>query len=198
MVDLPGLTMALHVRKQTPDARIIVLEKNRHPVPEAAFKVGESTVEIAAHYFGKVLDLEDHIAERAIAQTGLAVLLWPRRQLADRTRLELGGTTYPTTPSYQLDRGRFENYLGRTLPRSRVSISSTKHAWRKCRPHSRKKPHAGRLPMPMAHARSIQARWLVDASGRAGLLKRQLSLGKAVATQSECRLVSRRRTDQDR
>ena len=51
---LAGLSFAIQCRQQLPDAKITVLEKREHPVPEAAFKVGESTVEVAAHYFGKV------------------------------------------------------------------------------------------------------------------------------------------------
>ena len=60
---LAGLSLALQVRQQLPDAKITVLEKRQHPVPEAAHKVGESTVEVAAHYFGKVLGLKQHIAD---------------------------------------------------------------------------------------------------------------------------------------
>ena len=41
---LAGLSLALQVRQQLPDAKITVLEKRQHPVPEAAHKVGESTV----------------------------------------------------------------------------------------------------------------------------------------------------------
>ena len=45
---LAGLSFAIHCRQKVPGARITVLEKQQHPVPEAAFKVGESTVEAAA------------------------------------------------------------------------------------------------------------------------------------------------------
>ena len=52
---LAGLSLALQIRQASFDASITVLEKRAHPVPEAAHKVGESTVEVAAHYFGNVL-----------------------------------------------------------------------------------------------------------------------------------------------
>ena len=52
---LAGLTLALQLRKRFGQLDIVVLERLRHPVPEAAHKVGESSVEIGAHYFDSVL-----------------------------------------------------------------------------------------------------------------------------------------------
>jgi glycine/D-amino acid oxidase-like deaminating enzyme len=52
---LAGLTLALQLRQRFPDIDIRVLERKRHPVPEAAHKVGESSVEIGANYFDTVL-----------------------------------------------------------------------------------------------------------------------------------------------
>jgi 2-polyprenyl-6-methoxyphenol hydroxylase-like FAD-dependent oxidoreductase len=46
---LAGLTLALQLRGEFPELDILVLERNRHPMPAAAHKVGESTVEIGAH-----------------------------------------------------------------------------------------------------------------------------------------------------
>ena len=48
---LAGLTLALQLRQRFADLDILVLERRSHPVPVAAHKVGESTVEIGAHYF---------------------------------------------------------------------------------------------------------------------------------------------------
>lgn len=52
---MAGLTLALQIQQSRPATRIIVIEKQEHPVPEAAHKVGESTVEIASHYLRDVL-----------------------------------------------------------------------------------------------------------------------------------------------
>ena len=51
--------LRLQCRQEMPQARIAVFERNHFPVPEAAFKVGESTVEVATHYFTRVLGLEE-------------------------------------------------------------------------------------------------------------------------------------------
>jgi len=41
---LAGLTLSLQLRQRFPGLDIVVLERMRHPVPEAAHKVGESSV----------------------------------------------------------------------------------------------------------------------------------------------------------
>src|SRR5688500_18789971 len=58
---LAGLSLSLQLRQKFPTLDIVVLERMRHPVPEAAHKVGESTVEIGAHYFDTVLGLKEHL-----------------------------------------------------------------------------------------------------------------------------------------
>ena len=38
---LAGLSLALQLRRRFSDLKIMVIERRRHPVPEAAHKVGE-------------------------------------------------------------------------------------------------------------------------------------------------------------
>ena len=54
---LAGLTLALQLKQADAGLDILVLERRVHPVPVATHKVGESTVEIGAHYFSQVLGL---------------------------------------------------------------------------------------------------------------------------------------------
>ena len=58
---LAGLTLAIQLKNRRPDTAIAVLEKREGPAPLAAFKVGESTVPSGAHYFEKVVGMEDHL-----------------------------------------------------------------------------------------------------------------------------------------
>jgi len=43
---LAGLTLAAQLKKVRPATSVLVLERNRFPAPEAAFKVGESVGEL--------------------------------------------------------------------------------------------------------------------------------------------------------
>ena len=67
---LAGLTLALQLRARLPSLAITVLERDTHPVPEAAHKVGESTVEIGANYLDTVLGLGAHLRERQLRKFG--------------------------------------------------------------------------------------------------------------------------------
>src|SRR6187549_2255741 len=108
---LAGASLARQLQLESPDVRVLVIEKRQHPVREAAFKVGESSVEIGAHYFQKILGLEPHLRSHQLEKLGLRYF-FTRGDNRDLTsRFELGPATFPPVPSFQLDRGRLENYL---------------------------------------------------------------------------------------
>lgn len=171
---LAGLSLALQCREKLPEAKITILEKRKHPVPEAAFKVGESTVEVAAHYFGEVLGLKQHIREQQLPKLGLRFFFPAGDNSRIEARRELGGNRYAPCPSYQLDRGRFENYLAdRCLEKGIEFVDEANikrvQMGRKGQTHS-VTFEIGKEP------RSIESRWLVDASGRRAFLKRHLGM----------------------
>jgi len=110
---LAGLSLALELRQRFADLPVTVLERRRHPVPLAAHKVGESTVEIGAHYFAEVLGLKPHLQESQLKKFGFRFFFNDRRGDIDGVT-ELGASTFLSTPTWQLDRGIFENFLGAT------------------------------------------------------------------------------------
>ncbi|NLG59959.1 MAG: FAD-dependent oxidoreductase, partial [Gammaproteobacteria bacterium] len=173
---LAGLTLALQLRRRDPGLRITVLERRAHPVREAAHKVGESTVEIGAHYFSEVLGLREHLDREQIRKFGFRFFFSDGRQDIDRCT-ELGVSRLMPTPSWQIDRGRFENFLG-TRARA-VGVDFMDGAVvRSIDLGAGDAPHAvGYEQHGASHA--LRARWLVDASGRVGLLKRKLGLAEA-------------------
>lgn len=173
---LAGLSLALQLKQKLPNASITVLEKREHPVPEAAHKVGESTVEVAAHYFGKMLGLREHILERQLPKLGLRFFFPAGDNSKIEDRLELGGKRYAPCPSYQLDRGRFENHLGdlclergiRFIDEANIKSIDINRSAAHCVSYDRD-----------GKTEHVSSRWVVDASGRRAFLKRQLGLQKA-------------------
>ena len=172
---LAGLSMALQLKQKKPDCQITVLEKRKHPVPEAAHKVGESTVEVAAHYFGEVLNLKDHIKRDQLPKLGLRFFFPNGDNSKIENRLELGGKRYAPCPSYQLDRGRFENYLGDLCLQRGIEFLD--QAKIKEVQINNRGNHAVEFELEKK-PRQIDARWVVDASGRRAFLKRKLGLQK--------------------
>jgi len=169
---LAGLTLALQLRARLPGLSITVLERDTHPAPEAAHKVGESTVEIGAHYLDTVLGLGNHLRERQLRKFGFRFFFSEHAAGIDSVT-ELGASRYLHTPGYQLDRGILENFLGEHA-RARGIAFVTGAVVREIRigEHG---AHAVRYVRD-GQDHELMGDWLIDASGRAGLLRRKLGL----------------------
>ena len=177
---LAGLTLARQLLMEQPSMRIAVVEKRSFPVSETTHKVGESTVEIGAHYFGEQLKLKKHLTDHQLPKFGLRFFFRDNFQsLAEGT--EVGGSEFFSAPSYQVDRGRLENYLAESVQEMGATIFdgadiSNLHVHQSAsdapdEDHSLEFTYSGTT-------QSISARWLVDATGRASVVKRKLNLAE--------------------
>jgi flavin-dependent dehydrogenase len=176
---LAGLSLALQLRQRFSGLEIVVLERRSHPVPVAAHKVGESTVEIGAHYFAEVLGLKPHLQSAQLKKFGFRFFFNDGRQDLDAVT-ELGASTFLSTPAYQIDRGIFENELARLALERGIRFEDRTVVRAVDLADSTQKDSLHRVSYEQdGVAREIEARWLVDASGRAGLLKRKLGLAEA-------------------
>src|SRR5262249_48284717 len=121
---LAGLTLALQLKKARPAIRVLVIEKQKHPVPEAAHKVGESTVEISAHYLRDILGLQEHLETQQLIKFGLRFFFSTddNRDITHRVELGHSGLLPRKLDSYQLDRGRLENMLSDELSRQGIVL----------------------------------------------------------------------------
>jgi flavin-dependent dehydrogenase len=176
---LAGLTLGIQLKQARPETSIMVAEKRGGPAPAAAFKVGESTVELSAQYFANVIGMKDHMKQAQNPKAGLR-FFFPADGNGDiARRVEWGSPRWPVVPAFQLDRGTFENEL------MRRNIVNGVHAFDGCRVEevelggdehrvtvSREDELGGSAEATVA------CRWLVDATGRKFTLKRQLGLEK--------------------
>lgn len=176
---LAALTLSLQLKQRLPDLDIVVLERRRHPVPHAAHKVGESSVEIAAHYFGHVLGLHEYLEKAQLKKFGFRFFF--SEGAHDLTQVtELGASTFLPTQSYQLDRGIFENDLA-VMARERGVDYRDGTLVRGFEIGQRGQAHRVTIEQDGGAAQELQCRWLVDASGRAGLVKHKLDLAQSNA-----------------
>lgn len=172
---LAGLTLALQLRGRFPDLSILVLERRAHPLPEAAHKIGESTVEIGAHYFADTLGLREHLEQAHIRKFGFRFFFSEgRRDLPALT--ELGVRKVLPTPSFQIDRGIFENFLGEEARRRGIEFHDAAVVRRFQLADGDSEHTVGFEHDGAEH--EARSRWLFDASGRAGLIKRRLELAE--------------------
>ena len=170
---LAGLTLSLQLKQRMPELSITVIERRAHPVPHAAYKVGESSVEIGAHYFDKILGLKEHLDAAQLKKFGFRFFFSDGRRDIDNVT-ELGASRVLPTPSYQLDRGIFENELAKLAQQKGVrfydsAVIRSFTLAEKGSTHTLNFEISGQM-------RSLTTTWLCDASGRAGLIKRKLDL----------------------
>jgi flavin-dependent dehydrogenase len=191
---LAGLTFALQLKQVRPDTTIFIAEKREGPAREAAFKVGESTQEISCHYFGDVLGFKEHLENEQIHKNGLR--FWfpagDNSELAER--VERGPAGRLPVPTYQLDRGRFENFLGEQCLAAGidrfggariqdVEIAGDRHQITGTDLFPGGFDEAvlsgdlHRITFTLGgETVSVKARWVVDATGRSFTLKKRLGL----------------------
>ena len=168
-----ALTLALELRRERPATRILVIEPNTHPVPEVTHTVGESTVEVSAHYLRDRLGLGDHLSTSHIRKMGLRMFFSHERNTDIAQRMELGSSSFVPQVTYQIDRGRLENELSRRCLAAGIDISCGRV--RSVELGSEHRPHTITVQNGTAVTQTT-ARWVVDASGRNRMLTRQLEL----------------------
>jgi flavin-dependent dehydrogenase len=175
---LAGLTVAIQMRRAMPNVSILVVNSGKYPVPEAAHKVGESSVEIGAHYYDSVLGFKEHLEDRQLRKMGLRFFspYSDNSDLAKRVELGPFENHILPIPSYQIDRGRFENMLAVRAGREEIGIVDD------CRVTAITLGENGAAhTLQLRRGEQVQtvtSRWVVDASGRAALLRRKLGLTK--------------------
>ena len=174
---LAGLALARQLRMRSPALDIAVIEHRGFPVPEATHKVGESTVEVAAHYLAHDLGLRQHLEQAQLRKFGLRLFFRGAKASTDlATYDELGASRPFPIPTYQLDRGRLENHLAEswrdaggtlldgTTVRS-IDVVPGKH-------------RVVARDAAIGTETTLTCRYLVDASGRRGWLRRQCGLSR--------------------
>ena len=106
---------------------MLVTDKRTEPAPEAAFKVGESSVEIGAYYYREVIGMRDHLEKFQQRKLGLRFYM-PAGDNTDITkRVEFCTPGHLDAFTHQIDRGRFENEL---FSRARKAGADAVRGWR--------------------------------------------------------------------
>jgi len=170
---LAGLALARQLSREVPDLDLVVLDAGRHPVPEAAFKVGESSVEIGAGYLADTLGLREHLDEQHLKKFGLRCFFGAGEGIGRAD--ELGASRSLPVSAWQMDRGRLENHLHACLVADGITvIEAADVASVDFAADGRADVHY-RLG---GQRHTLQAGQVVDASGRRGLLRKRLGLSR--------------------
>lgn len=182
---LAGLTLALQLRRTLPELSVTVLDRRKHPAPETTFKVGESMVEVSSWYLREELGLGNYLLESHLPKFGLRFFMSDADNRDIGQRPEFGLLNIPKDrpklpheafpglhlSTYNVDRGRLENHL---LERCREAGAEVLDGC-KVEALNLGDPHEIAINAD-ARQSKLRARWVIDATGRAGILAHQLKL----------------------
>src|SRR5205814_4277171 len=158
-----GAATALMLKRKHPAARVLIIEKNA----EFDRKVGESTTEVSSCYMTRILGLANYLGHEQLAKQGLR--LWfctsPNQRFDDC--VEVGPRYSARVQTFQVDRAKLDSHL------LECAVESGSDLWRPAKVTQCDLGGAGGQTLRVAingSERTVTARWLVDASGRATFL----------------------------
>ena len=163
---LAGASMGLLLRREKPDARVLIVERSG----KFDFKVGESTSEVAGAFLTRVLRMGSWLSREQIAKNGLR--FWftaPGNDCLGRCA-EIGPKLQVRLPAYQLDRSKLDTHVLAEAAAAGCEVS---------RPATARQLQlngAGKNILTLTengHSRPVTAKWVIDATGRAATIARQ-------------------------
>ena len=159
-----GAATGLLLKRRMPEARVIIVEK----AEDFDRKVGESTTEVSSCFLLRVLGLTQHLGHQQLAKQGLRFWFANTPDDAFETCAEMGARYNSRLPGFQVDRAVLDEQVLKMAREAGCEI------WRPAKV-AKVDVEAKRVTVKTADsAREVQARWIVDASGRVALLARQL------------------------
>ncbi len=189
---LAGNLVARQLRMRLPSASIAIFEKDT----ERGFKVGESSVEIASHFFIKKLGLSSYMYDAQLPKNGLRFFFdTPAKDAPLFEMSEVGSNKMPMIPTFQIDRARFEEDLLEMNRRAGIDVQIGVSI-KDLALHEAGEPthrHAFSVVREDGSRTRVRARWVIDASGRSQLISKLR--GYRVPEKHACGAVWGRFTD---
>lgn len=163
---LAGLTLARQLLLYS-EKSVLLLDREAE-LPIQRQKVGESNVQVAGHYFAKVLDLETHLYHEHVMKYNLR-FMWKAAGL-DGSRFEHFGHSYirkfSNIACYQLDRNKLEKELLRLNGLNERYQLALGVRDIDIKLGEREADHHVRFRQSECGLVDVACRWLVDTSGR--------------------------------
>src|SRR2546423_6422055 len=167
-----GLCAALQLKELRPSTRIVVLEKRTHPVEPTAYKVGESIAEVGAHYLKDVMGLHDYLEAEHLRKMGLRWFCANDGNTDISRRVEFGLIRYSPLYNFHIDRGAIENHLAELAEERGIDFRDGMQVSDVDLGPDRHTVSLTRNGQPG----EIEARWVLDATGRNALMRRKLGV----------------------
>lgn len=171
---LAGLALARQIALEGPAISILILDPLSRPLPDAAFKVGESTIETGAYYYFDRLQLRDYLEAEQLEKLGLRYF-YGGGGVEFAKRPEYGVKRFLPAKSYQLDRGKLENHLRDLVDAAGFDLREG------VRVKDIELDAAGLHAVTFVEngeVKTARGRWVVDAMGRRRYIQHKLKLDR--------------------
>ncbi len=163
-----GAATALLLKRQAPELRVVIIEK----AEEFDRKVGESTTEVSSCFITRVLGLTNYMGHHQLPKQGLR--MWFTRSADEKFDecAEIGAMYNSRLPGFQVDRATLDEHVLAT------AVAAGCELWRPAKLASVEPGGAtsgSTLQVKVGtEIKTLRARWVVDASGRAAFLARKM------------------------
>ncbi len=162
-----GAATALMLKRKRPEARVLIIEKT------AAFdrKVGESTTEVSSCYMTRILGLAHYLGHHQLAKQGLRLWFSNRPDQRFDDCVEVGTRYQSRLPGFQVDRAKLDSHM------LELAVQAGCELWRPAKVTNFELNNDNGQKVSAAlngSDRTVHARWVIDATGRATMLARKL------------------------
>lgn len=171
---LAGQTLARQLKINHPDVSVLMLIKDKFPMPVATCKVGESTVEIAGFYFAESLCLHDYFKNNHFTKMGLRYFYSNDKPFSERP--EIGLSSFSPYDSFQIDRGIFENDLYNLNIMEGVEMVENVSVKDIELSKSKALHEVSYIDIDSKNETTVKGKWVIDAMGRRNFLQKKLDL----------------------
>ncbi len=169
---LAGASAALILLQEQPKLRVLIIEKSR----TFGRRVGEATVEVSGYFLSRVLGLTRYLNEAHLVKQGMRFWFANEQARTLDACSEIGGSYLARVPAYQVDRSTLDPEV------LRLACAAGAELWRPATVEQINLQEGGRQTVTIRRddmtrqgdaPQTVQARWVIDASGIAALLSRR-------------------------
>ncbi|MFO0589765.1 MAG: NAD(P)/FAD-dependent oxidoreductase [Polyangiaceae bacterium] len=166
---IAGCFLSRQLKLARPELSVLVLEASEKMTD---YKVGESTVEVAANYMVRKLDLGTYLYQHQLPKNGLRFFFDSEKKDLPLTKMsEIGSDHMPYHPSFQLERAKLERDL--IEMNRKIGIDVQLGAKVTGLVVDGRSGHTVTYEQG-GEKHEVSGKWLCDASGRRQLLVRKL------------------------
>lgn len=166
---ISGGAAALLLRRERPSLRVLVIEKQA----EFDAKVGEATTEMSGMFLTRRLGLWQHIERNQLRKEGLRFWFSNPRVKGHAEASETGPHQQTAVPTFQLRRDALDEHV---LATAVAEGAELRRPARVSAVEIGEYDHRVTFDTKEGGRETVSCRWVLDASGRATLLGRQMKL----------------------